>query len=123
MWNPLQIFEREIAEFENCTFRNVEGPVQRTQHTPRQREINIRQDKTKSTYANLAQENGFSPVYLLSSKSLHLLEKSVINMIWLLLPIFDWSIVNDWSKWFAISSSHLFVVPISVLWVGLQKNI
>jgi hypothetical protein len=30
---------------------------------------------------------------------------------------------NDCSKWFAIGSSHLFVVPISVLWAGLQKSI
>jgi len=28
---------------------------------------------------------------------------------------------NDWSRWFAISSSHLFAVLVSVLWVGLQK--
>jgi hypothetical protein len=27
------------------------------------------------------------------SKAVHLLEKSVINMIWLLLPVFDWSII------------------------------
>jgi hypothetical protein len=30
---------------------------------------------------------------------------------------------NDCSKWFAIGSSHLFVVPILVLWAGLQKSI
>jgi hypothetical protein len=29
---------------------------------------------------------------------------------------------NDWSRWFAISSLHLLVVPVSVLWVGLQKR-
>jgi hypothetical protein len=29
---------------------------------------------------------------------------------------------NDWSKWFAISSSHQFTVLVSVLWVGLQKK-
>jgi hypothetical protein len=28
---------------------------------------------------------------------------------------------NDWSRWFAISSSHVFTVLVSVLWVGLQK--
>ncbi len=30
---------------------------------------------------------------------------------------------NDWSRLFAISSSHLFAVPISVLQVGLKKQI
>jgi hypothetical protein len=29
---------------------------------------------------------------------------------------------NDWSKWFGISSSHLFAILISVLWVGLKKS-
>jgi hypothetical protein len=29
---------------------------------------------------------------------------------------------TDWSRWFAISSSHLFTVIVSVLWVGLQKS-
>ncbi len=29
---------------------------------------------------------------------------------------------NDWSRWFAISSPHPLAVPVSVLWVGLQKS-
>jgi hypothetical protein len=29
---------------------------------------------------------------------------------------------NDWSRWFALSSSHLFALPRSVLWVGLEKS-
>jgi hypothetical protein len=29
---------------------------------------------------------------------------------------------NDWSRWFAVSSSHLFAVPISVLRVALGKS-
>jgi len=58
-------------------------------------------NKTK-TYVGLAHENGFSPAYLFSSlaeasnkhsKVVHLLDKNVINMIWFLLPIFDWSII------------------------------
>jgi hypothetical protein len=60
----------------------------------------------------LAQENGFFSCILAQfaeagknhSKVVHLLEKSVINMISLLLPVFDWS------RWFAISSLHLFPV-------------
>jgi hypothetical protein len=35
---------------------------------------------------------------------------------------FGLSSYNDWSRWFAISSSHLFAVPVSVQWVGLQKG-
>ncbi len=29
---------------------------------------------------------------------------------------------NDWSRWFAISSSYLFAVPVTVLLVGLPKK-
>jgi hypothetical protein len=43
-----------------------------------------------------------------------------INMIWLLLSVFDWN-HNDWSRWFAISSSHLFAVPVSVYWWVANK--
>jgi hypothetical protein len=48
-------------------------------------------------------------------------QKSLINVIWILL-FFQCPIINDWSKWFAISSPHLLAVPISVLWLGLQKS-
>jgi hypothetical protein len=49
----------------------------------------------------------------------HLLEKRVINMIWLLvgpLLLIDWANPNDRSRWFAISSSPLFSIPGSVLY-------
>jgi hypothetical protein len=29
---------------------------------------------------------------------------------------------NDWSRWFAISSSHVYAVPVTVLLVGLPKK-
>ncbi len=29
---------------------------------------------------------------------------------------------NDWSRWFAISSSHVFAVPVTVLLVGLPNK-
>jgi hypothetical protein len=29
---------------------------------------------------------------------------------------------NDWSKWFAINSSHIYVVPATILLVGLPKK-
>jgi hypothetical protein len=40
-----------------------------------------------STYAGLAHEHGFS------FSCVHLLEESVINMIWIMLHDFDWSII------------------------------
>jgi hypothetical protein len=30
---------------------------------------------------------------------------------------------TDWSRWFAISSSHLFAVPVSVLWIKKSKQL
>jgi hypothetical protein len=41
---------------------------------------------------------------IMCSKSVHLLEKHVINMISLLLPVFRLAKHHDWSRWFAISS-------------------
>jgi hypothetical protein len=29
---------------------------------------------------------------------------------------------NDWSKWFAFSSPHVYAVPVTVLVLGLKKN-
>jgi hypothetical protein len=29
---------------------------------------------------------------------------------------------NDWSMWFAICSPHIYVVPVTILLVGLQKK-
>ncbi len=29
---------------------------------------------------------------------------------------------NDWSRWFATSSSHVYAVPVTVLLVGLPKK-
>jgi len=29
---------------------------------------------------------------------------------------------NDWSRWFAISSSHVYAVPVTVLLAGLPKQ-
>jgi hypothetical protein len=36
----------------------------------------------------------------------------------------DFWLVNhdDWSRWFAIPNSHLFAVPLLVLWVGLGEK-
>jgi hypothetical protein len=29
---------------------------------------------------------------------------------------------SDWSRWFAVSSSHVYALPVTVLLVGLPKN-
>jgi len=61
----------------------------------------LKLDGEKSTYAGLAQEKGFFSCIFAQfaetskkrSKSMHLIEKSVINMIWVLRPVFDWPII------------------------------
>ncbi len=53
--------------------------------------------------------------YLLSGKS-------VIAMMWLLLPVSDWSIIMISLGALLLVVSHLFVVPILGLWVGLEKG-
>jgi hypothetical protein len=51
-------------------------------------------DEEKSKHAGLAQQNGFGQHFCSvkrQSKTQHMLEKSVINMISGLLPVSDWS--------------------------------
>jgi hypothetical protein len=78
-------------------------------------------DEENSTYAGLPQENGFSPTYFAqvaeagkkrSKTIIQLLEKSVINMISLLLPVFDWSIIMIGPGGLLLVSSYLFAVPL-----------
>jgi len=71
------------------------------------------QMKEKSKHAGLPQQNSFGPaivfqtlLWLLNgtAKPNNLLEKSATNMISLLFPISDWSIIMIRFRWFAISS-------------------
>jgi hypothetical protein len=104
-----------------CTHKsNPAGAWYVTLHiTVGRTEVNIRQDKEKPTYARIKEVNirqfgsgkWFSPVYLLSL--LHRLEKSVINIIWLL-PIFDCSII-------IIGPSGLPLVLPTYLWSLFQS--
>jgi hypothetical protein len=48
---------------------------------------------------------------------------SVINMIGLLLPIFDWLIIMIGPRGLLLVVSHLFAVPISVLYGWGCKNV
>ncbi len=78
----------------------------------------LKLDEEKSTYGGLAQESGFSPTYLVSllrllkkAASKDPVEKSVIDMIWLVLHVFDWPmiIMIDPSGLLLLSSSHLYI--------------
>jgi hypothetical protein len=127
----------------------VEMLLRATPQVLSMRPCTVKWDEEKSKHAGLAQENGFAHAQVLTLLRLvkgeaNLLEKSVINMIWLLLvPGFHWPNVlksecneydltappcfwlakhNDWSRWSSISSSYLFAVLVSVLWVGLRKS-
>ncbi len=58
--------------------------------------MSIPSNEEKAKYAGLYQENGFGPAYVVSlqrrlvrgRKAVHLLGKSVINMIYVLFPVF-----------------------------------
>ncbi len=50
------------------------------------------------------------------------LMKIVTNMIWLLLPVSDSSIIMFGTGGLLLVISHLFAVPASVLWAGLKKK-
>jgi len=56
------------------------------------------------------------------SKVVHMLEKECNKYDLTRDPCFFLAHHNDWSRWFAISSSHIFAVPVSVLWVGVAKE-
>ncbi len=49
-------------------------------------------------------------------------EKSVINMIWLLLSVFLSAHSNDWSRWFAISSPPPICCPSFSFMGGVAKK-
>ncbi len=88
--------------------------------------------KKKSIYAGLAQENGFFPEGFLSllklvkstgKESCAPVREECNKYDLPAAPWFWLANHNDWSKWFATSSSHLFaVVALSVLWVGGAKK-
>jgi hypothetical protein len=54
-------------------------------------------------------------------KVVHLLEKIVMNLIWLPPFVFDWPFVMVGLGGLLLVVPHLFAIPILVLWVGLEK--
>jgi hypothetical protein len=85
-------------------------------------------DEEKSKHGSLAQQNGFDPAFLHSLLRLvkgsaqQLPEKSVINMLWLLIPVSDWPFIMIGPGGLVLVVSSLFAVPVLVLWVGLEKS-
>jgi len=49
-------------------------------------------------------------------------EKSIINMIWLLFSVFDWSIIMISPGGLLLVVPHVVAVLVSVWWAGLQKS-
>ncbi len=56
-------------------------------------------------------------------KAYHLREKSVINMIWLLLPVSDWPIIMISPSGWLLVVSRLFAGTVLVLWVRVEKKV
>ncbi len=50
------------------------------------------------------------------------LQKRVINLDLTAAQYFSLVDHNDWSRWCAISSSHVYIVPVRVLLVGLPRK-
>jgi hypothetical protein len=78
----------------------------------------------KSKHVNLGHENGFG------STKLHSLgwlvkgvEKSVINMIWLLFNVFDWPIIMIGPSGLLLIIPCLCIILVSILSVRLQKKL
>ncbi len=92
------------------------------------RTVQLGQDKSKN--AGLAQENCFGShhnckvctCWSLLQQRCAPVQKSAINMTGLLLSVSDWSIIMIGPGSSLLVVLHLFAVPFSVLWVGLQKS-
>ncbi len=87
----------------------------------------LKLDREKSKHAGFALQNGFSPAFLHSLRLVKDIVKpntcqSVINMIWLLLPISDWPIITIAWGGLLLVVSHLFAVPVLVWQVGLDES-
>jgi hypothetical protein len=78
--------------------------------------------------SGLSKEIGFSApnscnVPWLVKAATQLCTKKECNKLELTTTQYFWLVDhNDWSRWFVISSSHVFAVPVPVLLVGLPKR-
>jgi hypothetical protein len=88
--------------------------------------LNIEIGWRKVKHAGLAQRNGFSPAFLHSL--LRLVKGScaparagVTNMIWLLLPVFDWPTIMIGPCGLLLVVSDLFAVPVFCFMGGVAK--
>jgi hypothetical protein len=128
-----KVINKQIKTFKNVLFSSnllSKSPLRASPPVLSMWPCTLTFDERNSTYAaGLVQENSFSPAYLVSV--LRLVKSSAkqscapareecnkYDHLCFLLANH-----NDWSRWFAINSSHLFAVPVSVLFVGCQKYI
>ncbi len=89
--------------------------------------LQIQIGEEKSKHVILAQQNGFDPVFLQSllrlskgaPKLCTLPEKSVIIMIFMLLPVYEWLIIMISPSGLLVVASHVFAVSVLVLGAGL----
>ncbi len=89
----------------------------------------LKLDQEKWKHAILVQQNGFGPAFLHwllrlvkgTVKRNTCPEKSVINMIWLLLPVSDWPIITIAPDGLLLVVSHLFAAPVLVYGWGWKK--
>jgi hypothetical protein len=83
----------------------------------------------KSKCAGFAQEIGFSapnscslPPLVKGATQLCTSKKECNKLDLIATQYFLLANHNEWSRWFAISSSHVCAVPVTVLFVGLPKK-
>jgi hypothetical protein len=83
----------------------------------------------KSKCAGWAQDIGFfasnssSLPWLVKDSTLLCTSKKECNKLDLTAAQYFWLVDNtDWFRWFAISSSHVYAVPVTILLVGLPKK-
>ncbi len=89
----------------------------------------VQLDKDNPRYARLAQENGFGSaklpmlLWLVKGTGVMCTRRKECTKYDLTAAQYFWlAHHNDWSRWFAVVVPYLFAVPVSVLWVGLQKS-
>jgi hypothetical protein len=66
-------------------------------------------------------EVGFGPAFFHRMQRLIKVQQSLMNMIYLLLPVSDWLTIMLDSGGLLSVVSCLFAVPVLNLWVGLEK--
>jgi hypothetical protein len=119
--------------FHTCIRFNIQGGLGAAPAVPSMRLWKFKLDEEKSKHASSLSSglNKFWPCIFQSmfrlvwgqAKPDDLPEKSVINMIWLLLPVSDSPIIMIRPDGLLLVVPHLFEVPVLVLWVRFGKKV